>query len=867
MIFTKDIKFYGTYRVYQQRVLDNLEQFLDNEKIHIVAAPGSGKTILGLELIKRLDNVSLILVPSIAIREQWIERFKDNFIQNKEDADNWISNDIKNKKPIMCITYQSFYSAYQKEKSNQENQDEDELVEDYSNFDFIKAVKEYNIKTLCLDECHHLKLEWWKALEHFTKIFDNLKIIALTATPPFDATPQEWQRYINLCGPIDEEILVPELISDNNLCPHQDYVYFSYPRKDEEIKILKYYSSGIKLFNELYNDEELLKIVKSNTIYQNYKKYREAYYNNELYYQGMVCYLAEKGIKIPFKVKLLAQIRKFDINMMDALLTAIIYDDQSSYGFKDYISKLKKKLSAKGMSANHKINLVSSDKIDKLLSLSISKLDSIKEIIEHEVRNNSTMKCAILTDYIKEKDKRKIGNEDIEISQFGSIPIFEYLRRKDIKNTRLCCLTGSIVIVHKDVLSKLEGKYSSSQFGDSDYYEISVATSYKKKLVIELTKRFEEGDFNVLIGTKSLLGEGWDSPCIDTLIIASFIGSYVLSNQIRGRAIRKYGDKVANIWHLATLDPYDYHRSSDFEILKKRFDTFLGIDFDNHQIENGINRLGISSVPASRKISQNFNVRFLQESTKREEVRNVWNCCIKNAKHISSVTKITIVPKKRLKKDTSFFLAAASSILFLIALFVSSRIFYSSGEKFFAAVVSFIFIGIFGLGFLAYTVRAFILGNTELKLHTLSYIIVSALRKIGRITTKKIKIITKSNGLYESLVYLEGATTYEQNLFSDSLIQMLGPVDKPRYLISYPRGIRREFYVVPDAFKKRKELALPLYKRFRLIVGNCALSFTKKEENKNEALFAEKIYYFKYGNSIIKTKNKLLQNKYKKSKK
>ena len=47
MIFDSSVKFYGTYRPYHQRVLDNLEKFMDNEKIHVVAAPGSGKTILG----------------------------------------------------------------------------------------------------------------------------------------------------------------------------------------------------------------------------------------------------------------------------------------------------------------------------------------------------------------------------------------------------------------------------------------------------------------------------------------------------------------------------------------------------------------------------------------------------------------------------------------------------------------------------------------------------------------------------------------------------------------------------------------------------------------------------------------------------
>ena len=171
MIFDENIKFYGTYRPYQQRVLDNLSSFLDNEKIHVVAAPGSGKTTLGLELILRLGNPSLVLVPSIAIREQWIDRFVSGFINDKDEKDKWISNDIKNPKPIICITYQALYSAYKKEKYNETDEEYEDLNEsiDYNNFNLLEIINSYNIKTICLDECHHLKSEWWKALETIVK--------------------------------------------------------------------------------------------------------------------------------------------------------------------------------------------------------------------------------------------------------------------------------------------------------------------------------------------------------------------------------------------------------------------------------------------------------------------------------------------------------------------------------------------------------------------------------------------------------------------------------------------------------------------------------------------------------------------------
>ena len=305
MTFNESVKFYGTYRPYQQRVLDNLVAFLNNEKIHIVAAPGSGKTILGLELIKRLDNPALLLAPSIAIREQWIERFTHGFLANSEDKDKWISNDLHIQKPIICITYQAFYAAFKKEKVNEENDDEEDLeLIDYTSFDLLETIKKYNIKTICLDECHHLKSEWWKALETTIKKIEGVSLIALPATPPYDSSYLEWQRYINLCGPIDEEIFVPELIKDKNICPHQDYVYFSYPTKEEEKTILRSYSNGIKTFHKYKNHPKIIEIVSSNTIYQDYDKFKKQYYDNQEYYTSLILFLLENKVKVPLKIRL-----------------------------------------------------------------------------------------------------------------------------------------------------------------------------------------------------------------------------------------------------------------------------------------------------------------------------------------------------------------------------------------------------------------------------------------------------------------------------------------------------------------------------------------------------------------------------------
>ena len=105
----KNIKFKWTFRKYQQRVLDNSSKFLKDGKINIVAAPGSGKTILGLEMIVRLNSPCIIFSPTTTIREQWGERFKEAFLDESLDVNDYVSNDLNNIKLktrlVDCVGY------------------------------------------------------------------------------------------------------------------------------------------------------------------------------------------------------------------------------------------------------------------------------------------------------------------------------------------------------------------------------------------------------------------------------------------------------------------------------------------------------------------------------------------------------------------------------------------------------------------------------------------------------------------------------------------------------------------------------------------------------------------------------------------
>ena len=233
--------FRGTFRSYQQRILDNADKYLSDGRINVVAAPGSGKTVLGLELILRLAKPCIILSPTTTIRDQWGQRFIENFMPDGAEPSKYVSFDFNSCAKITSVTYQALYSAVEKVRCA-----EGEEQIDYSELDIFKAVRELGIGTICLDEAHHLQNEWQRALEKFLEeLKGEVKIIALTATPPYDANAGEWKRYLSVCGEIDEEIFVPELVKQGTLCPHQDYVWFNYP-SENEISEFDDYSERVK---------------------------------------------------------------------------------------------------------------------------------------------------------------------------------------------------------------------------------------------------------------------------------------------------------------------------------------------------------------------------------------------------------------------------------------------------------------------------------------------------------------------------------------------------------------------------------------------------------------------------------------------
>ena len=77
-----NLKFKYTWRNYQQKFLDGFQEHIKDGHLHVIAPPGSGKTILGLEILKRIGKPTLVLSPTLTIRNQWRSRLLEFFTVN-----------------------------------------------------------------------------------------------------------------------------------------------------------------------------------------------------------------------------------------------------------------------------------------------------------------------------------------------------------------------------------------------------------------------------------------------------------------------------------------------------------------------------------------------------------------------------------------------------------------------------------------------------------------------------------------------------------------------------------------------------------------------------------------------------------------
>ena len=595
--------------------------------------------------------------------------------------------------------------------------------------------------------------------------------------------------------------------------------------------------------------------------------------NEPKYLSATLIFLRHKGIEFPKHFQQLlgaSLLPTFDLAWFEILLQGMLFDVPHWYDLSEEdLKELKSELKSLGLIDRKQVQLCRNKKIDQLLNQSLGKLNAVREIFkaEHETLGND-LRQLILTDFIRKDFEVHLGNPDVQYSQLGVLPYFEVLRRELAEqqlNVPVAVLTGSLVIIPSTVKPSLEAIFGADkitfqpvgQLEEKDYVKVRLVGA-QHDLVSAVTQLFQEGQIHVVIGTKSLLGEGWDAPCVNSLILASFVGSFMLSNQMRGRAIRIWPenpDKTSSVWHLVSInlaekkifkkkeDEEDLPigiDSPDMELLQHRMKQFLGLHYNENTIESGVDRLDLGNIEFTKKNLTKLNQETINRSRNREELRKRWNESLPLLEDMEVSNEVQVdkafLPTVLLTDAQKILTYAQAIVLteFIVYLVLDfargpSQLLYPVG------ILSMIVLNIVWL-------RYFLYKSPYKRLELFAEAVRKALLASGHLQTQncKARVVRGDKNSIQTATYLKGGTLREKEIFAQALSEFFAPIENQRYILRATTWVndQTKYFAVPSMFDKRKEDAVAFVANIEKYIGTYEIIYTRNVEGRHILLDA-----------------------------
>jgi hypothetical protein len=442
--------------------------------------------------------------------------------------------------------------------------------------------------------------------------------------------------------------------------------------------------------------------------------------------------------------------------------------------------------------------------VGRVLMYSRSKVAALIPILHAERRAlGDRIRAVVVTDYEKTSAVTADVSHLLDEEAGGAIAAFRtLLSDHETDELHPVLVTGSSVLVDDDLAPRL-GDAAAAWLAAKDVdvkLEFAEQSGFRvlngsggdwcpRVYVQMITELFQDGVTRCLVGTRGLLGEGWDATKVNVLIDLTTVTTSTSVNQLRGRSFRLDPDepaKLADNWDVICLAPEFTKGLDDYRRFIDKHNTLFGLT-DDGAVEKGVGHVHAAFTeikPEGIEDSMTvLNAEMLERPRRRAAFRELWRV----------------------------------------------------GEPYRAAPIHAVELQGGGGGFPPFP-HAKSPWSGESLAAAVSEAVLGALREIGAIPrgAGTLQIGTRSGDYLRA--FLKDATAAASAVFSDALHEALGPLDDPRYVIPryvdlvedtwlsriLPRLVGRYFqrstrtmqmlHAVPTVFARNKELAL-IYQR------------------------------------------------------
>ena len=594
-------------RRHQREALDAIAASED-QRHWVVLPPGAGKTLVGVSAALRWGRPVVVFGPNLAIVEQWRQAWEDV-------AGGPTSSDRTLPTRFTALTYQSLavFDA------------ESDAVQGTARLHpngiaLVERLHEAGPITLILDECHHLLQVWGALLDDIVSGLPDAQVLALTATPPALLTPVHAQRVGRLFGSITYQAGIPALVAEGGLAPFAELAWFTTPTAPESAWLDARALRASELVTELLRtDGAGIPLLTWLALHDGRDLPRET--------ADAAVRLALAGhLDLPEHAHVAERHRR-PPTLEDWLLLAsgwLMALREGTEPERERARRLGGLLPGVGFRLTRHGIVAGQPLVDRVLSRSAAKTLAAAEIVAQTLAEDPDARLLVLTDHASAA-ALPADVDGVLAPESGSVRwlLETFVADPRIAGARPVGVTGSSIGAQAEVMAHLLPGLAGTSAGS----EVVVIEGTSAGWLRAATRALESGWTRVLIGTRGLLGEGWDARSVTGVIDLTSATTSTAIVQTRGRSLRTdpaRPDKVAVNWTVTCVASERPQGDADYRRLVRKHAGWFSVDEYGDVVEGPAHldsTLGPDLPPQSLP---NLNARALSRSADAEGIRAAW---------------------------------------------------------------------------------------------------------------------------------------------------------------------------------------------------------------------------------------------------
>lgn len=655
----------GELRSYQRQALEALEArwASGDRRAWVVLPPGAGKTLVGLEAARRIGRRTVVFVPNTAIQNQWVAQWRE--FERPEGCTAGTQRSLEH--DVTVLTYQSLAVFDPDAETDEEGNELSLLGRLHGNGSaLVEALREAGPITVILDECHHLLQMWGRLLAEVLRELPDAHVLGLTGTPAETLTAGEAALVDTLFGVPVRGVSIPALVRDGYLAPFAELVWITEPTPDEKDYIAE---QGLR-FTELCTDLLTPGFARTDFLTWLRRRFDERVTDSgerlgwaqlaaqepeltdaalRLHHAGLFALpsdarVLERHRSAPTADDWMALLGDYVFNCLSpGKREGVpagpngIADDPDAKA----LERIRTALPAIGYTLTRYGIRGGRSPVDRVLARSAAKSQSTVEIVAAESAFlGPRLRALVLCDHERASVRPSARLREVLDGQAGSAWLQLELLVADERTRALSpmLVTGRTVAAAPETAEAFIA-FAAQRRPSLELTLVEVGSGgslvrvegrwTSRSWVRLVTEYFEAGGCRVLVGTRALLGEGWNAPRVNTVVDLTTATTPTAVVQGRGRALRldpSWPDKTAHTWTVVCVSDAHPKGSADWERFVRKHEGYLGAAADG-EVMSGVAHVDPALSPYEPPPVEQFgaiNARMLRRAEDREDTRERW---------------------------------------------------------------------------------------------------------------------------------------------------------------------------------------------------------------------------------------------------